>query len=183
MKVGMPHAPYIANKIALDLFNSGYVTFFKGLDPVKKCAQNFIEEDIKKEAELEAKVVALLEENEDEMEFMRVDRRDMFWLIKKKIARDFNFILSYEDRYSEVSHKVMDKLWEDGLMDYHVTENTIKNVIFSAIESYIEEIDAIEDVVYDKISKMSKKYIPGTDEYNALFERLYREELQRKGMM
>ena len=96
MKIPLPHAPYIANKISIDLLNSGYATFTKGIDPIKACAQEVIEEDLEKEKALEQRVEEILEENEDEMEFMQVDRRSMFWMIKKKIAKEHDFILSYE---------------------------------------------------------------------------------------
>lgn len=48
MKVRMPHTPYIANKIALDLLNSGFVTLNEGLDAVVKVAQEFLVEDVQK---------------------------------------------------------------------------------------------------------------------------------------
>ena len=88
MKIRLPHAPYMANKISIDLLNSGFVTLHSGLEPVTKIASDLIEEDIKKEMALEAKVTEILDENEDDMEFMQVDRRNMFWLIKKKLAKD-----------------------------------------------------------------------------------------------
>lgn len=182
MKIPLPHAPYIANKISIDLLKSGYATFTKGVEPVKMCAQIIIEEDLEKEKALEARVEEILEENEDEMEFMQVDRRSMFWMIKKKIAKDHDFILSYEDRFNNVAHIILDKLWEESLMDYSVTENLMKNVIYTSMEDYIQGFEDIEQIVIDKIDGMKRKLIPGTDIYNTLFERLYREELQRKGM-
>ena len=182
MKISLPHAPYIANKISIDLLNSGYATFTKGLEPVKVCAQEIIEEDLEKEKALEQRVEEILDENEDEMEFMQVDRRSMFWMIKKKIAKEHDFILSYEDRFNKVAHMIMDKLWEESLMDYSVTENLMKNVIYTSIEDYIQKFEDIEQTVIEKIDGMKRKIVPGTDVYNALFERMYREELQRKGM-
>lgn len=182
MKIPVPHAPYIANKISIDLLNSGYATFTKGIDPIVKCAQKIIEEDLEKEKALEARVEEILEENEDEMEFMQVDRRSMFWMIKKKIAKEYDVILSYEERFSNVAHLILDKLWEESLMDYSVTENLMKNVIYTSIENYIQGFEDIEQIVIDKIDGMKRKLIPGTDEYNTVFERLYREELKRKGM-
>ena len=89
MKIKLPHAPYIANKIAIDLLNSGSITMLKGLEPVSKVAEDLIVEDIKRETSLEERVSEILEQNEDEMEFQRVDRRSMFWLIKKKLAKEF----------------------------------------------------------------------------------------------
>ncbi len=180
MKIPVPHAPYIANKISIDLLNSGYATFTKGLDPIKECAQKLIEEELEKERSLEQRVEEILEENEDEVEF--VDRRSMFWMIKKKIASDYDVILSYEDRFNNVAHLILDKLWSDDLMNYSVTENLMKNVIYKAIEDYIQGFEDIEQTVIDKIDTMKRRLIPGTDEYSTVFERLYREELQRKGM-
>lgn len=180
MKIPVPHAPYIANKISIDLLNSGYATFTKGLEPIKECAKIIIEEELEKERSLEQRVEEILEENEDEVEF--VDRRSMFWMIKKKIASDYDVILSYEDRFNNVAHLILDKLWSDDLMNYSVTENLMKNVIYKAIEDYIQGFEDIEQTVIDKIDTMKRRLIPGTDEYSTVFERLYREELQRKGM-
>jgi hypothetical protein len=182
MKIPVPHAPYIANKITIDLLNSGYVTFSSGLEDAKKIITEVIFEDLDQERKLEDKVAEILDENEDNMEFMQVDRRAMFWMIKKKMAKDYDVILNYEDRYSELAHKVMDRLWQEDKMDYKVSENSIKNIIYDAINGYKESFEGIEETVYEKISNMKRKLIPGTDEYNTVFERLYREELKRKGM-
>lgn len=182
MKIRMPHAPYIANKIAVDLLNSGYATFTQGLEPVKACAQEIFEADLKKEEALESKVEELLDDNEEEMEFNRIDRRNMFWMIKKKIAKEYDVILSYEDRYNNIAHEILDKLWQDDLVEYSVTENTMKNVILTALELYLASFEDIESIVIEKIKHMKRELIPGTDEYNVVFERLYREELQKKGM-
>jgi len=182
MKIRMPHAPYIANKIAIDLLNSGYATFSNGIEPIKESVQVVFEEDLKKEEALEQRVEELLEDNEDEMEFNRIDRRSMFWMIKKKIAKEYDVILSYEDRYNNIAHEMLDKLWQEDLMDYTVAENTMKNVILNALEAYVNGFEDIEEVVIEKIRHMKRDMYPGTDEYNTVFERLYREELQKKGM-
>ena len=182
MKIRLPHAPYIANKIAIDLLNSGYATFTKGLEPVKKVAQDIVEDDLKKEQAVELKVEELLEENEDEMEFNQIDRRSMFWMIKKRIAKDYDLILSYEDRYNDLAHKILDKLWQDDLIEYNVSENIMKNVILTALEEYINSFEDIEDNVIEKIKSMKRELIPGSDEYNVVYERLYREELKKRGM-
>jgi len=182
MKIRMPHATYIANKISIDLLNSGYATFSTGVEPIKEVAQKIFEADLKKELALEQRVEELLDDNEDEMEFNRIDRRSMFWMIKKKIAKDYDVILSYEDRYNNIAHEILDKLWQEDLMDYSVAENTMKNVILNALEEYVSSFEAIEEVVTDKIKHMKRELMYGTDEYNVVFERLYREELQKKGM-
>ncbi|MBP9565903.1 MAG: DUF507 family protein [Sulfurospirillum sp.] len=183
MKIRLPHAPYIANKIAIDILNCGFVTMFKGLEPVVKVAEDLIVEDIKKETALEERVIEILDQNEDEMEFQRVDRRNMFWLIKKKLAREFGVILSYEDRYNEVAHKILETCWKQGLIEYNVSENRIKNVVYMAIESYVEHFQEIENEVADKIANYKRKLVPGSEEYDLIFEKLYEEELRRRGML
>lgn len=183
MKIRLPHAPYIANKIAIDLLNSGVVTLQSGMEPVIKVAEDLIVEDIEKELALEERVAEILDDNEDDMEFMQVDRRNMFWLIKKKLAKEYNVTLSYEDRYSELSHGILQMLWKDGLVEYSVSENRVKNIIYGAMEKYIQSFEDVEEIVADKISNYKRKLIPGTPEYDLVFERLYEEELRKKGLL
>ena len=183
MKIRLPHAPYIANKIAIDILNCGFITMLKGLEPVVKIAEDLIVEDIKQETALEERVTEILEQNEDEMEFQRVDRRNMFWLIKKKLAKEFDVILSYEDRYNELAHKILEKCWKNGLIEYNVSENRTKNVVYTAIESYVSHFQEIENDVADKISNYKRKLVPGSEEYDLIFEKLYEEELRRRGML
>lgn len=179
----MPHAPYIANKIAIDLLNCGVVTLTSGIEPIVKISQDYVIKDIEKESELEAKVSELLDENEDDIEFMQVDRRNMFWLVKKKLAKEYDVTLSYEDRYNDIAHKILEQAWKDNLIEYNVSENRVKNVIYNAMEEYIASFEEIEDVVIEKISHYKRKLIPGTEEYELIFERLYEEELRKKGML
>ena len=183
MKIRLPHAPYIANKIAIDILNCGFVTMNKGLEPIVKVAEDLIVADIKQESALEERVTEILDQNEDEMEFQRVDRRSMFWLIKKKLAREFGVILSYEDRYNEVAHKILETCWKSDLIEYNVTENRVKNVVYTAIETYVATFQAIEDDVAERISNYKRSLVPGSEEYDLIFEKLYEEELRRRGML
>ncbi len=183
MRLRVPHAPYIANKIAIDLVNSGFVTLTQGIEPVVHFAQKIIEEDIKKEEALEERVEDILEENEDDIEFMQIDRRNMFWLIKKKLADEYGVILSFEDRFNDLSHKILNKLWDEDLINYSVSENKVKNVIYNAIESYYKNFEKIEEAVIEKMSHYKRKIVPGSEEYDMLFEKLYEEELKKRGML
>jgi len=183
MKIRLPHAPYMANKIAIDLLNSGFVTIHSGIEPVVKIANELISEDIEKEMALEERVEELLEENEDDMEFMQVDRRSMFWLIKKKLAKEYSVVLSYEDRYSEVSHRILEKVWKENFLDYSVSDNRVKNIIYTAMETYIQNFEDVEEITAEKITHYKRKLIPGSPEYDLVFERLYEEELRKKGLL
>jgi len=183
MKLSSAHAPYIANKIGIDLANASFVEIIRGIEPVIEKAKEVIEKDVKEELALEERVNELIEEKEDEIEFMRADVRQLFWMIKKKLAPEYGVILNYEERYSDISHKILNELWEEDLIDYSVSENRVRGVIFRAIEDYMKSFEQIEDIVLEKISHYKRKLIPGTEEYDLIFERLYEEELRKRGMM
>ncbi|QOP46509.1 DUF507 family protein [Sulfurimonas paralvinellae] len=182
MKVSLKTIPHISNKIAIDLNKSGVVTMTKGLEPVAAEAQKIFEENIKKEMALEEKVNDYLEENEEEIEFMLADERQLFFMIKKKLAPQYDVILDYEERFSDIAHKILDELYEEDLIHFDVTENRIKNIIYNAITSFLADTSEIEDAVMDKIRSYKRKFIPGTDEFEILHEKLYREELMKRGM-
>jgi hypothetical protein len=103
-------------------------------------------------------------------------------MIKKKLAPEFGVILNYEERYSDISHKILDELYEEDLIHFEVTENRIKNIIYNAITSFIAQSAEIDDAIMSKIRSYKKKYIPGTDEFDILYEKYYKEEMTKRGM-
>lgn len=182
MKLSLKSIPHISNKIAIDLNKSGVVTMTKGLEPVSIEAIKVLEDNVKKEMALEDKVDEICDENEEEIEFMLADERQLFFMIKKKLAPEFDVILNYEERYSDISHKILDELYEEDLIHFDVTENRIKNIIYNAITGFMADESEIEDAVMDKIRSYKKRYIPGTDEFDILHEKIYREEMMKRGM-
>jgi hypothetical protein len=182
MKVSLKTIPHISNKVAIDLAKSGVVTMTQGLESVAAEAQKVLEESVKKEMALEEKVNEYLEENEEEIEFMLADERQLFFMIKKKLAPQFDVILDYEERFSDLAHKILDELYEEDLIHFDVNENRIKNIIYNAITSFIADSSEIEDAVMTKIRSYKRKFIPGTDEFEILYEKLYREEMIKRGM-
>ncbi|NWF66707.1 MAG: DUF507 family protein [Campylobacterales bacterium] len=183
MRVRLPHAPYIANKIGIDLFKSNLVEMTKGLDSVKKIAEEILIQDIKNEMKLEEKVREILEKNEEDIEFYRADYKQLFWLAKKKLAPEFGIILSRDDRYNHISHEILNTLLEKGLISFSGSENRIKNIIYNAIELYLKSFEELEVVVIEKIENYKRPLIPGTEEYDIVFQKLYEEELKKRGLL
>jgi len=182
MKISLKTIPHIANKVSVELAKSGVTTLTRGLEPVALEAQKVLQESVKKEMALEEKVNEICEANEEEIEFMLADERQLFFMIKKKLAPEFDVILDYEERFSDVAHKILDELYEEDLIHFDVNENRIKNIIFNAITSFLADSSEIEDAVMEKIRSYKRKFIPGTDEFEILYEKLYREELSKRGM-
>lgn len=182
MKISLKAIPHISSKIAVDLNRSGVVTMTKGLEAVGHEAEKVLSENIHQEMALEEKVNDICDDNEEEIEFMLADERQLFFMIKKKLAPEYGIILNYEERYSDLSHKILDELYEEDLIHFEVTENRIKNIIYNSITSFIADSSEIQDAVMDKIRSYKRKFIPGTDEFEILYEKLYREELMKRGM-
>lgn len=182
MRIKLPHVPYIANKVVLDIANASFVEVKDQLEKLNLSTKEILEKDLLNEKKLDEKVKELLEQQEDEMELMQVDRKNMFWLVKKKLALEFNVILNSEDRHNHLAHQILEELVENDYINFVVSENRIKNLIFSSIESYLKTYEELEDKVYEKISNYKTKPVPGSEEYELIFEKLYQEELRKKGM-
>ena len=182
MRITPMHATHVANMIAIDLNKSSFVTLTSGLEPVAAQAADIILEDLKKEAALEERVRELIDTQEEDIEFYQADEKQLFWMIKKKLAKEFGVLLSFEERYSNVAHAILDQLYEEDLAHYDVTENQVKNIIFNAVEDYMEAFSAIEDSVTEKIDGYKRKLHYGSEEYEIVFNKLYSEELVKRGM-
>ncbi len=155
----------------------------QGKDAVALKVQEMIDENLKIERALDERVKEIIEENYDEIEFIHADERQLFFMIKKRLAPDYGVIMNYDDRYSDLSHKILDELYEEYLIDYSVSDNKVKNVIFKAFKDFAKAYDEIDDIVYNRIQNMKKEYIPGSQEYELIYDRLYEDELKRRGMI
>lgn len=182
MKISLKTIPHISDKIAIDLNRSGVVTMTKGLEAVANEAKKIFENSVKQEMALEEKVNEMIDANEEEIEFMLADERQLFFMIKKKLAPEYGVILDYDERFSDISHKILDELYEEDLIHFDVSENRVKNIIYNSITSFIADTSEIQDAVMDKIRSYKRKFIPGTDEFEILYEKLYKEELLKRGM-
>ncbi|QWU80709.1 DUF507 family protein [Campylobacter novaezeelandiae] len=182
MRIKLPHIPYIANKITLDIMHCSFIEVKDQLEKINLCIKNVLENDVLNERRLDERVKKILEEQEEEIEFMQIDRKNMFWLIKKRLANEFRVILNSEDRHNNLAHEILSELIDNDYINFLVSENRVKNLIFSSIEGYLKIYEEIEDEVYEKISNYKTKPIPGSEEYELIFEKLYQEELRKKGM-
>ncbi len=185
MRLRVAHAPYVANKIAIDLLQSEVVSFTRGVEAVVGAAGEVLKAELSKEAALDERVWEIIEEKEQEEDpdLELADRKQLFWLIKKRLAPEFGVILNYEDKYNDIAHKILKRLYDEDLINYKVSDNRVKNIIFDAIMGYIKSYDEIEDIVLEKISHYKRKLIPGTDEFEVVYTKLFEDELRRRGML
>jgi len=174
---------YLATKVGIDLANANFIDMPKGKDVVVEAVKNIIDENLKIERKLDEKVYEILDENDDEIEFQHINERQLFFMIKKRLASENGVIMNYDDRYNDLAHKILDELYENYLIEYDVNENQVKNVIFKAFKAFSDAYNEIDDIVYKKIKRMDREIVIGSYDYELLYEKLYQEELAKRGML
>jgi len=183
MRLKKQHAQYISRKIAKDLVNCDFIEIRKEKAAVTAEIERIIIEDITNEATLDKHVGELLDNQEDDIEFYHADYRQLFWMTKKRLANEFGVIVNFEDRFSDISHQIMDYLYEEDFIHFEVSDNQVKNVIFNAIDAFMKGFDKADTLAYEKIKTYKRKLVPGTEDYDIIFNRLYEEELIKKGLI
>jgi hypothetical protein len=183
MRLKLNQSRFIASKIVKDLINAPFVRLLKDRESLIDAVEKIIIEHLEQEKALDIKVKEIIEEHYEDIEMQQADERQLFFLIKKRLAPEFGIIMNYDDRYSDLSHKILDELYEEYLIDYEVNDNQVKNVIFKSFKDYIKSYDEIDDIVYNRIKSMKKDIVPGSLEYELLYEKLFQEELKRRGFI
>ena len=183
MKMKLHHTPYVSRRITRDLASCEFVEVRKEKHSIEAEIERILDADIEKELVLDDKVEEILDTQEDEIEFLNADRRQLFWMTKKRIANDHGVILNLEDRFSDISHQILDYLWEEDFIHYTCSDNQIKNVIFASLDDFIKGFEKADFEVMAKLKNYKRKLIPGTEDYDLVYHRLYEEELTKRGLI
>ncbi|PLY07346.1 MAG: DUF507 domain-containing protein [Arcobacter sp.] len=183
MRMKLHHTEYISRRIARDLATCEVVEVRKTKEEIAVEIEKILDADIEKEHDLDEKVADILEEQEENIEFYNADYRQLFWLTKKRLANDYGVILNNEDRFSDMAHKILDYLWEEDYIHYTCSDNQVKNIIFTSIDQFLKGFEESDSAVLEKLKHYKRKLIPGTDEYDIVYHRLYEEELIKRGLM
>ncbi|MEY4504757.1 MAG: hypothetical protein RL154_1053 [Pseudomonadota bacterium] len=182
MKIRPAHAPYISNKIAIDLLNSGLVTMKCGIDPVKQMCLDILDADLDLELAVDEKARLMLDQNEEEISFVSADRRNLFGRIKRRISEEMGLILDQEERFSSIAHKMMDAIWEENLVDFNANEIRIKTIIVRSILEFMKNQEGLEKLIEEKVANYKRALVPGSEEYEIVTQKLYEEELKKRGI-
>ena len=85
-----------------------------------------------------------------------------------------------EDRISHLANRIIDTLWKNDLADLSPTSagrSSASRTPLPATLSVGEEIDA---AVRAKLASYRPPKVPGSREYDILFQKFYQEELARR---
>jgi hypothetical protein len=84
-----------------------------------------------------------------------------------------------EDRISHIAHRILDRLWGDDLIDFP-DEVRALNAIKTSLTDYFSIADEIDALVRKKLSSYSQAKVPGSREWEVLYQKFYREEAAKK---
>jgi hypothetical protein len=84
-----------------------------------------------------------------------------------------------EDRISHIAHKILDRLWNDDLVDFP-DEARALSAIKSSLTDYFSIADEIDALVRKKLSSYSQAKVPGSREWEVLYQKFFREEAAKK---
>ena len=91
--------------------------------------------------------------------------------------------LGKDERYNNLSHAILDAIIQEDIVWFDVPENRIRNIIYKAINDYTRIYESIEDFVEEKIKSYKRRIVVGSEEYDIIFEKLYEEELRKRGFL
>lgn len=84
-----------------------------------------------------------------------------------------------EDRISHLAHKIIDRLWRDDLADFP-DEPRALNSVKESITAYFALAEEVDKVVRQKLASYSQAKVPGSREWDILYQKFYREELDKR---
>jgi hypothetical protein len=84
-----------------------------------------------------------------------------------------------EDRISHLAHKIIEKLWRDDLADF-TDEARALQAVKSSITGYFALTEEIDQTVRQKLASYSQAKVPGSRDWDILYQKFYREELDKR---
>jgi len=84
-----------------------------------------------------------------------------------------------EDRISHIAHKIYDKLYNDDLADFP-DERRALEAVKGSIAGFFSFLGEIDQAVRDKLSSYSQAKVPGSRDWEILYQKFYAEELNKR---
>jgi hypothetical protein len=88
-------------------------------------------------------------------------------------------MLISEDRISHLAHKILDRIWKDDLADF-TDESKALGTVKSSIHEYFSVAIVVDEQVRKKLASYSQIKVPGSRDWEILYDKLYKEEMAKK---
>lgn len=85
-----------------------------------------------------------------------------------------------EDRQSHFAHVIVDKVWDDDMVDYTDEDLAVK-VAHRAIAKLMDEFADIDEKAKDTVASLKRNVPEGSPEWDILYNKYFEEELRKRG--
>ena len=84
-----------------------------------------------------------------------------------------------EDRISHLAHRIYEKLWRDDLADI-ADERRGLDSVKGSIAGFFSVMEEVDQAVRAKLASYSQAKVPGSREWEILYQKFYAEELSKR---
>ena len=88
-------------------------------------------------------------------------------------------MLISEDRISHLAHRILDHLWRQDLADFPDEARALAR-IKESIAAYFAVAEEIDETVRKKLASYSQAKVPGSREWEVLYQKFYQEEAAKR---
>lgn len=85
-----------------------------------------------------------------------------------------------EDRISHIAHLIIDTLYREDMVDFPREEIAL-NEVKRRITDYLRVEDEVDEIVRGKIHSMSRVIPEGGREWDVLYKKFFKEEMEKRG--
>lgn len=188
MKWSRPQIQRMVKGVFDDLKASHVIVFKTSEDTVIAKAMSYIAADQEKDKQIEQEARDMLEQLEKASQ-EPIDRHKLFQMIKKKLMTQKNRPETWKAKGGVIeeiplhfAHLIIDGIWDDDLVDYKDDERALK-LAKQSISKFLKEVELLHEQVQNKIKSIKRTIIEGSEEWKALYDKFYKDELQRRGLL
>ncbi len=178
----------VAKGVFSDLKANNIVTFKAPEDSVMTKVVSYVIADQNKDKEIDKEARRMVEDLESKASDT-IDRHKLFQLVKKKLMAEKNRPDSWKSKGGVIeelpihfAHLIIDAVWKDDLVDY-TDDNRALKVAKQSVAKFLNEVEVLNEQVRHKIQSIKRTIPEGSDEWKALYDRFYKEELRRRGFL
>ena len=84
-----------------------------------------------------------------------------------------------EDRQTHIAHVIVDKIWEDDIVEY-TDENEVIREAKRVVMEYVKHETNVDDTVRTRILSQKKGVMEGSREFDILYKKYYEEEQSKR---
>lgn len=86
-----------------------------------------------------------------------------------------------EDKMAHLAARVVDRLWDDDLIDFKMTEGRLKQEVRAILADDLKVEDEISNEAIARIESYKRDIPYGSDEWKILYDRFFEEIATRRG--